>query len=156
MLRSTPKNWDLGRLRSFEFFTRTFAENKSLHWSAGRVTCMTFCSWNLTIRQRRRPWKRHLKTGFASFQTISRLSQVALLLQRRDRNLGWSSRERGTPEFRQWWCRSRSQVNLNLDTLDSRALIILQKQNKTKQKTNIAVKSTREPFQKTDELVRVG
>ena len=39
-------------------------------------------SRDLTIRQRRRPWKRRWKTDFASFQTFSRLSQFTLLLKR--------------------------------------------------------------------------
>ena len=39
---------------------------------------------DLTTRQRRRPWKRHWKMDFASFHTISRLSQVALLHKRRE------------------------------------------------------------------------
>ena len=38
---------------------------------------------DLTIRQRRRPWKRRRKTDFASFWTFPRLSQLALLLKRR-------------------------------------------------------------------------
>ena len=39
---------------------------------------------DLTIRQRRRPWQRRWKIAPASFQTISRLSQVAQLLKRRE------------------------------------------------------------------------
>ena len=39
---------------------------------------------DLTIRQRRRPWKHRWKTDFASFKTSSRLSQFALLLKRRE------------------------------------------------------------------------
>ena len=39
---------------------------------------------DLTIRQRRRPWKRRWKIDFASFETFSRLSQSALLLERRE------------------------------------------------------------------------
>ena len=38
---------------------------------------------DLTIRLRRRPWQRRWKIAPASFQTISRLSQVAQLLKRR-------------------------------------------------------------------------
>ena len=38
----------------------------------------------LTILQRRRPWKPYWKIGSESFQTISRLSQVAQLLKRRE------------------------------------------------------------------------
>ena len=41
-------------------------------------------SRELTIRQRRRPWQRRWKIAPASFQTISRLSQVAQLLKRRE------------------------------------------------------------------------
>ena len=43
-----------------------------------------YLKFPLTIRQRRRPWKRHWKIDFASFHTISRLSQVALLHKRRE------------------------------------------------------------------------
>ena len=39
---------------------------------------------DLMIRQRRRSWQRLWKIDSASFQTISRLSQVARLLKRRD------------------------------------------------------------------------
>ena len=39
---------------------------------------------DLTIRQRRCPWKRPWKIDSASFQTILRLSQVAQLLERRE------------------------------------------------------------------------
>ena len=39
---------------------------------------------NLTIRQRPRPWTRQWKIDLASFQTISRLSKVAMLLKRRE------------------------------------------------------------------------
>ena len=39
---------------------------------------------DLTIPQRRCPWKRHWKIDSASFQTISPFSQVALLLKRRE------------------------------------------------------------------------
>ena len=52
-------------------------------------------SWNtrdLKIRQRRRPWKPHWKIDSASFQTISRLSQVDQLLKK-EGNLRWSWRE---------------------------------------------------------------
>ena len=71
---------------------------------------------DLTIRQRRRPWKRRWKIDFASFQSISRFNQVAQLLKRREFML---ELKRGEREFRQrWWnlspCRSHSQVNLNL------------------------------------------
>ena len=38
---------------------------------------------DLTIRQRRRPWKRRWKTDFASFHTFSRLSQFVLLIKGR-------------------------------------------------------------------------
>ena len=39
---------------------------------------------DLTIRQQRRPWKSHWKIDLASFQTISRFSQVALSLKRKE------------------------------------------------------------------------
>ena len=39
---------------------------------------------DLTIPQRRYPWKRHWKIDSASFQTISPFFQVALLLKRRE------------------------------------------------------------------------
>ena len=39
---------------------------------------------DLTIRQRRRPWKLRWNIDSASFQTISRLSQVAQLIKRRE------------------------------------------------------------------------
>ena len=39
---------------------------------------------DLTIRQRRHPWKRRWKIDFASFQSISRFNQVAQLLKRRE------------------------------------------------------------------------
>ena len=38
---------------------------------------------DLTIRQRRRPWKLRWKIDIGSFKTFSRLSQFALLLKRR-------------------------------------------------------------------------
>ena len=41
-------------------------------------------NWDLTIEQWRRPWKRRWKIGSASFQTVSRLSQVTQLLKRRE------------------------------------------------------------------------
>ena len=46
--------------------------------------CRRRLSRDLTIRQRRRPWKRYWKIDSVSFQTISRFCQVALLLTRRE------------------------------------------------------------------------
>ena len=39
---------------------------------------------NFMIRQRRRPWKRQWKMDLATFETISPLSKVAMLLKRRE------------------------------------------------------------------------
>ena len=50
---------------------------------------------DLTIWQRRRPWKPRWKIDAASFQTISRLSQVARYLK--EGNLCWSWREGSHP-----------------------------------------------------------
>ena len=64
------------------------------------------CRWpstctvrELMIQQWWHPWKRYWKVDSASFQTISRFSQVILLLKRRDFRLDW--REEATPEFKQ-------------------------------------------------------
>ena len=56
---------------------------------------------DLTIRQRRRPWKSHWKIDLASFQTISRFSQVALSLKRKEFML--ELKRGAAPEFRQRW-----------------------------------------------------
>ena len=56
---------------------------------------------DLTIRQRRRPWKSHWKIDLASFQTISRFSQVALSLKRKEFRL--ELKRGAAPEFRQRW-----------------------------------------------------
>ena len=53
---------------------------------------------DLTIPQRRRPWKRHWKIDSASFQTISPFSQVPLLLKRREFRL--ELKRGAAPEFR--------------------------------------------------------
>ena len=49
---------------------------------------------DLTIRQRRRPWKRRRKIDFASFHFFSRLFQGAQLLKRREFSLKLKRRDR--------------------------------------------------------------
>ena len=73
------------------------------------LMCQSRVLRDLTIRQRRRQWKRRWKIAPASFQTISSSSYL------KQGTLCWSWRERATPEFKQrWWnlspCRSRLQV----------------------------------------------
>ena len=84
MLRSTPNNRDLGRLRSFELFTRTFAENKSLHWSARRV----MSNRDLTIRQRRDRKNVTKKLASYPFKLFRDYPRSACYLK--EGNLGWS------------------------------------------------------------------
>ena len=52
-------------------------------WVRGRFPALLL-NRDLTIRQRRRPWKLRWNIDSASFQTISRLSQVAQLIKRRE------------------------------------------------------------------------
>ena len=61
---------------------RHFCLTQGCTWP-GLLTWPEIGTFN-TIRQRRRPWKRRWKIDSASFQTISRLFQVAQLLKRRE------------------------------------------------------------------------
>ena len=79
----------------------------------GRIYTFLICHSrvlrDLTIRQRRRQWKRRWKIAPASFQTISSTSYL------KEGTLCWSWRERATPEFKQRWynlspCRSHLHV----------------------------------------------
>ena len=58
-------------------------------------------SRDLTIRQRRRQWKRRWKIDFASFKTTSRLSQVTQSLEKREFLL--KLKRGAVPECRQRW-----------------------------------------------------
>ena len=58
-------------------------------------------SRDLTIRQRRRQWKRRWKIEFASFKTTSRLSQVTQSLEKREFLL--ELKRGAVPECRQRW-----------------------------------------------------
>ena len=73
------------------------------------LMCQSRVLRDLTIRQRRRQWKRRWKIAPASFQTISSTSYL------KQGTLCWSWRERATPEFKQRWynlspCRSHLHV----------------------------------------------
>ena len=95
---------------------------------------------DLTIRQRRRPWKRLWKIDSASFfknvfRTFSRLSQFALLLKRREfwLELKRGDRARVQTEMVEFnaACRSRSQLNLNFGHF---TLSVVQGQQRSVQK----------------------
>ena len=63
---------------------------RSIHVTSARKTVIR----DLTIRQRRRPWKRRWKIDFASFHFFSRLFQGAQLLKRREFGLELKRRDR--------------------------------------------------------------
>ena len=69
---------------------------------------------DLTIRQRRRQWKRRWKIDFESFTTFPHLYKVTQLLERREVRLELKRGDRVRFRERKWNlspCRSRSQVN---------------------------------------------
>ena len=75
-----------------------FSQTREL-WSSKAAFTIAFCAAvnhnrDLTVRQRRRPWKRRWQIDFASFQTFSRLSQFTLLLKRREFWLELKRRDR--------------------------------------------------------------
>ena len=62
--------------------SRCFADLNRLLFCCSRLTLpLSVLIRDLTIRQRRRLWKRHWEIDSASFQTISRFSQIVLLLK---------------------------------------------------------------------------
>ena len=66
-----------------ELFSHVKAFFSSKQFAELLTTWLKTIYRDLTIRQRRRPWKDQWKIDSASFQTISRFSEVVLLLKRR-------------------------------------------------------------------------
>ena len=73
--------------KNYRVWIELFSHVKTFFYSKQFAELLT--TWlktiyrDLTIRQRRRPWKGQWKIDSASFQTISRFSEVVLLLKRR-------------------------------------------------------------------------